>query len=439
MDEKFKIKRLTTILLASGILILLLYISFYVVKDYSKLFKGSKQSKSTNSDSTTTRGQKQSGSKLKKTKYSSSLFKISQNIRHFDDRDTDSLVKALNKSIQYFKKKPKRYHVRYGSHKVPVKKIIRMTADIRDGVTKWGTGKKFTSWLNKNFVFLQAQSPSFYVTGYYLPLIRGSKTKTRTFKYPLYKAPDDLVRVRLKDFDFHKKIDKIPSTIKGRLAADNSVTPYWTRKEIDYDKRLVNQNNEIAWTDDPVALHNLHVQGSGVIEFQDKTRKYYGYGNSNGHRFRGIGGHLLNSSILPEGINTPVEINEFLLSKPELWEETFSINPRYLFFRKLKGLPVGSIGVEITEHRTIAADQNIYPSGGIALLETSIPVVGKNNEIIKWKKIKRFVLNQDSGNAIKGKNHIDLFCGFGDKNKTIASSLRQKGKIWFLLKKNLIK
>ena len=154
-----------------------------------------------------------------------------------------------------------------------------------------------------------------------------------------------------------------------------------------------------------VAVHNLHVQGSGVIEFPDGTRKHYGYGNSNGHRFRGISRNLLDSGILPDGVNTPAEINDFLLGRPDLWEETFSVNPRYLFFRELKGQPVGALGVEVTAHRTIATDQRIFPSGGIALLETSVPVFDENKQIKRWKKIRRFVVNQDSGNAIKGKNH----------------------------------
>jgi membrane-bound lytic murein transglycosylase A len=365
----------------------------------------------------------------------SSLFKECHDISHSDDLDGDSLVRALNESIKYLRRKSSKSKTRYGSTLINVKDVIRMTADIRDGVKKWGLGEQFTDWLNSNFVFLQVREKEFIVTGYYLPFLKGSSKKTGTFKYPLYRSPDDLVRVSLKEFDFYDKIENIPPSIKGRLTTDMAVVPYWKRQDIDFNETLEGRDLEIAWTDDPVALHNLHVQGSGIIEFPDGTIKRYGYGNSNGFRFKGISTRLRKSGMLPEGINTPVEINEFLLKRPELWEETFSINPRYLFFRELKGEPVGSLGVEITAHRTIAADQNIFPSGAIALLETSIPEIGERNQIIRWKKIRRFVVNQDSGNAIRGKGHIDLFCGFGDKNREIAASMRQKGKMWFILRK----
>ena len=138
----------------------------------------------------------------------SSLFRECHNLSHSDDCDKDSLIRALNESIKYFKRKGKKSKIRYGSTLVSTKDMIRMTADIRDGVTKWGTGAKFTEWLNKNFVFLQVRAEKFVVTGYYLPLLKGSKKKDNIFKYPLYEAPDDLIRVSLKKFDFYFKMKR---------------------------------------------------------------------------------------------------------------------------------------------------------------------------------------------------------------------------------------
>ena len=312
-----------------------------------------------------------------------------------------------------------------------------MLADVKDALTKWGFKEDFSRWLNENFIFLQVRTTSVTVTGYYLPLIHGSLKRTPRYRYPLYKAPDDLVKVDLKKFDIYNDYS-IPPSIKGRLTTDNSIIPYWTRREIDFEDSLKGKKEEIVWIDNLVDIHNLHVQGSGVIQFPDGTTQKYGYGGSNGHGFRGITTPLKKKSLLPDGVHTPLQINEYLKKHPELWEETFSVNPRYLFFRKLKGKAVGSLGVEVTAHRTIACDQKYFPSGGLALVETSVPCVDKDGKILRWEKIRRFVLNQDSGNAIKGKSHIDLFCGFGIENRAIAASMRQHGKLWFLMRKSFL-
>jgi len=113
-------------------------------------------------------------------------------------------------------------------------------------------------------------------------------------------------------------------------------------------------------------------------------------------------------------------------------------NESYVFFRWEEQGPVGSLGVAVTKNRSIATDHRYYPKGGLAFLITEKPVLNSAGEVLGWEPLQRWVLNQDSGGAIRGPGRVDLFCGTGEIAEWTAGRLKQDGACYFLLKKGTV-
>jgi membrane-bound lytic murein transglycosylase A len=251
-------------------------------------------------------------------------------------------------------------------------------------------------------------------TGYYEPVLNGSLTETERFRYPLYKPPPDLMAAT-------------------RGAA--SPPAYLSRAEIDGKKALADRGLEIAWVDDPVALFSLHIQGSGMIRLPDGRVIQVSFARSNGRPFRGIGKHMVEKGILSRQDLSDQTIKTYLRNHPDEQADIFNHNERYIFFRVVDNGPVGALGVTVTGGRTIAIDPGIYPNGAISFIRLRKPVFSENGGRNGWVPFSRFVLAQDAGAAIKGPGRIDLFCGGGDDAERIAGSLKEKGELYFLMKK----
>ena len=313
--------------------------------------------------------------------------------------------------------------------------MARTIADLRDAVTKWGLSPRFYSWIEENFRFYRCKASEMVVTGYYLASLRASWERSEDYPYPVYRRPGDLCRVNLRQFPFFEDVQGLPAVIKGRVTEERDVHPYWTREEIDFESALSGRGEELLWVDSLVDLHSLHVQGSGVAYMNSGEEILLGYADSNGHYFRGIGAHLIENGLVPDGVRSSQEIDEFLSQRPHMWRSVFSANPSYVFFTKRKGGPVGCLNVPITAGRTIATDHRYFPPGAIALLECERPVFSSDGKLLRWKRFRRFVVNQDTGGAIKGARRLDLYFGHGSENARMAGSMKQGGVLWFMKKR----
>ena len=235
-------------------------------------------------------------------------------------------------------------------------------------------------------------------------------TPTEKYKYPLYKPPPELAV---------KPISK--SQTKANQIKSGESVPYYTRREIDVEGVLKGRGLELLWVDDPVALFSLHIQGSGKIKLEDGRLLTVSYAQNNGRPFRVINNRT---------------VKNFLKSKQE--EELFEIlsyNERYIFFRFVDKEPVGSLGQPVTQNRSIATDPDYFPQGALAFIRLRKPVFDTEGNIKERIPFSRFVLCQDKGSAIKGPGRVDLFCGFGENAEATASSLKEKGELFFLIKK----
>jgi membrane-bound lytic murein transglycosylase A len=159
-----------------------------------------------------------------------------------------------------------------------------------------------------------------------------------------------------------------------------------------------------------------------------------GFSGSNGRPYRSIGRYLIARGSLAEKPLSLSRVKEFLQRNPERVAETFNANERYIFFRFVPGKegPIGALGFPLTAGRSIATDQAIFPQGALAYLIAQQPIFDEAGRLKGRKTLRRFVLNQDTGTAMKGPERVDLFCGSGEQAGMTAGEMCEEGKIYFL-------
>lgn len=262
------------------------------------------------------------------------------------------------------------------------------------------------------------------VTGYYEPLLRGNRTRTPKYRYPLYGAPPDLLTIDLSSLHPDLKNRRLRGRVEG-----NKVVPYFSRGDIDGNGHPL-KGHELAWVDDPVEVFFLHIQGSGQVELPDGERLRMGYADQNGHPFRGLGGMLVQRGELPLEKASMQGIKEWARRNPGKVREFLDANPSYVFFRELpKDLPgpIGSLGVPLTGERSVAVDARVVPLGAPLFLSTTFPNT--------TQPLHRLMVAQDTGGAINGGVRVDFYWGFGDAAGSQAGRMKQEGRVWVLLPK----
>lgn len=352
-----------------------------------------------------------------------------------DDQDQASLERALGLSLRYMETRPAGTTLRFGPDEVPATRVAATLKKVAEALGRLGLGEAFHRWAGENLEFYRSTADPVLFTGYHLAYLRGARQKGPRFRFPIYRRPKDMVRIELSQFSIFQDFPGLPRHINARVDDARRVVPYLTREQIDFEDRLGGLDLEIVWVDSLVDLHSLHVQGSGVVELEGGEKILVGFADSNGHRFRGVGEVLLTEGRIPRGKVSYQDVRDFLKANPQLHREVMSKNARYVFFRQLEGGAVGSLGLEVTPHRSIATDHAEFPPGALALIETDRPVFDEAGARVGWKRFRRLVLAQDTGAAIRGPAHVDLYCGFGPANERIAGSMHQAGRLWFLLAK----
>jgi len=269
------------------------------------------------------------------------------------------------------------------------------------------------------------------VTGYYEPVVAGRLERDSDFCYPLYSVPLDLLTIELASFD---PVRFPGERLTGRLQG-NRVVPYFTRAEIDGEKKLESYGGQLAWLNDPVDAFFLHVQGSGIIQLADGRFLRIGYAGANGRPYRSIGKVLSDRGVISREEMSLQAIRRYLKDHPEKQNEVMWHNESYVFFRWVEKGPLGSLNVPLTAGRSIATDPRYFPRGALAYLETRKPRTDASGQITDGEPLRRWVLNQDTGGAIKGPGRVDLFWGTGDEAEEQAGHMKQPGKLYLLIKK----
>jgi len=272
------------------------------------------------------------------------------------------------------------------------------------------------------------------VTGYYEPLLRGSRMPDDRFRYPLHGLPDDLVVVELGDLYPSLRGQRIRGRIEGRR-----LVPYWSRAQIDAG-RASQRGREVLWVDDRMDAFFLEIQGSGRVELPDGTRVRVGYADQNGHPYRAIGRVLVESGELTVEQASMQGIRAWARAHPEKVTALLHSNPSVVFFRETPAPapragrhrpdgPLGALGVPLTALRSVAIDPRVIPLGAPLWLATHDPIA--------QAPLERLTFAQDTGGAITGALRVDLFWGFGERAALSAGHARERGRLWVLLPRSL--
>ena len=255
-------------------------------------------------------------------------------------------------------------------------------------------------------------------TGYFEPEIKGSRQRQGRYTIPIHGKPSDLVTVDLGKF----RSDLTGEQLVGRLDGAK-LLPYPTRAEIEAGA-IEAKAPVVAWTDDAVDLAIMQIQGSGRVRLEDGSQLRLGVAGNNGHKFVGIGKLLKDAGKL-EGDTSMPAIRAWLKSHPAEGRDMLAKNPRYIFYGvNLGDGPLGTEGVALTPERSLAVDTRFIPLGAPVWLDTVDP---------KGRPLRRLMMAQDTGAAIKGVVRGDVFWGSGDAAFEMAGRMKSAGKLALLL------
>ena len=370
------------------------------------------------------------------TRPEDSLARLSwwQSVTPRDDGGFKDVAAAARQSLEYFKKLPQDTVFFLGPDRASA---LDMSATLQDFLLivendSLTTDQKVDR-IGKNFVFYRAVGSDgrgkVLFTGYYEPLLSCRVTGDETFRFPLYRRPDDMIEVDLSQFGngFPK------SKLFGRLDS-KKVVPYYSREEIDRKKVLAGKDLEILWCSDIIDIYVLQVQGSGKADLGDGTMLSVLYDGANGRPYKSIGRYLIDTGAMTRDAMSMQAIREYLRTHPDKLTEVLDQNPSYVFFRLDTGPSLGNINVPLTPGRSIATDSRLFPKGALGFILTQKPVI-ENGAIKSWVPFTRFVLNQDTGGAIRGPGRVDVFFGQGPDAELTAGNLQHEGELYFLMRK----
>jgi membrane-bound lytic murein transglycosylase A len=304
-------------------------------------------------------------------------------------------------------------------HPCLASRVERLTAvqhllDILDAKNAYShnISSEFLTQVQKDYTFFAPVTPldsllasrqSTLVTGYYEPVLSGSRFPSDRYKYPLYRLPPY-------EYDRTK-----------------------SRKEIDYEGGLQAKGLEILWVDSDIDRFFLQIQGSGVVRLEDSTIVRVGYAGKNGQAYLPIGKYLVQQGYLSLADITMDSIKSYLASHPNQVPDILSQNASYVFFEERSQGATGSFGVELTQRRSFASDATLLPPGSLAAVEFE--------QLSEYNPTPNayLMVGLDTGGAVKGPQHIDAFLGQGETAGKEAGEMKGQGLVTLLVLRECVK
>lgn len=341
-----------------------------------------------------------------------------------DDSDPASLLTCVRRSLRQLERLPPERAYPTAAGRVRVAELVRTLTLFEQILETAPEPHDWSALLRERFRFLRAApAGGLLFTGYFQPELRAAREPSERWAHPLYEVPDDLVRT-----DHSEQCPECEHATTIGRQENGRLVPYHSRAEIDGDGALRGRDLELAWVDDPIDLFFLHVQGSGLLRFEDGTAMQVGFAGSNGREYRSIGKLLVESGGVPLESASLATLRDYLRARPEERDRILFANERYVFFRPLPIGPIGSLGVPLTAGRSVAVDPGSYPLGSLVWIHSQRP-----GEAGAPVPLSRFACVQDAGAAIAGPGRVDVFWGAGPEAERIAGPMRAAGDMLLLL------
>lgn len=332
--------------------------------------------------------------------------------------DRLALLAAIDNSLRYLEKdKAIAVYQNYLVPGITRDRVRRSLVRFRQLVVSAKSPAQLQAAVRREFVFYKSVGNdgkgTVKFTAYYEPVYTASRVKTSVYKYPLYRLPPDL---------------------------DRWAKPHPTRMELEGKDGLLGNKSplhglEMLWFRDRLDAYMVHIQGSAQIQLTNGKKTSIGYAGGTDYPWTSIGKELAKDGKLPlEGLTMPRLISYFRQQPQELsnylprWE-------RFVFFKETGGTQAsGSLNVPVTPERSIATDKSLMPPGALALIYNSFPYPTKSGRL-ESRTVSRYVLDQDTGSAIKGPGRVDYFMGSGKLAGDRAGISGGNGSLYYLLLK----
>ena len=346
-----------------------------------------------------------------------------------DDLSRESLKEAIQKQLGVMEHADLTRRVRIGPRRVTRQHLVDTLHAFMNLLEQDISEEEFNRLLNEQFEIIsvgyhRAGRPVVF-TGYYTPIIPARREKTEDFIFPLYQKPEWYPEERA----------VLTPREAGYHLTQISDQPLLTREDIDGRQALSNQQLELAWLKDDLERYFLHIQGSGYLAFPDGTLQAVQYMGSNHFPYHSVGKQMLKDGVIKPAQGSMQGMKQYFHDHPENIDKYLFRNNRYIFFQMSNHSPRGSSGAELVAGRSIATDKSLYPAGGLVHISVEKPVLNDELEITGWQKVSRFVIDQDTGSAIKGPGQVDLYFGVGEPAGAAAGHYKRTGKMSYLLKK----
>lgn len=363
-----------------------------------------------------------------------------------DTFDFSGFQAALEQSLVYYRRLPECRMVDFGPDPYPVAHVITSLKTFGAFLETGPSASDVNRFVRDRFhVYASTANDKNQVlfTGYFEPTYKGSLVPDPRFPYPLYPVPSDLVEIDLSQFsDRYQGHDRLRGRVDGK-----QVVPYFSRKQINQSRDFLLQARPVAWLENRVDRFFLEIQGSGRIITPENEIVRIHYAGTNGNPYRSIGRYLIDRQEIDREQMSMQAIRQWLEANPLRMDEVLHYNDSMVFFKIGTGGPFGNINVTLTPLRAMATDYRIFPKGALCFIETRLPDRASlptgdtdggtpaGDPLSSWKPTSLFVMNQDTGGAIRGPGRADLFCGSDAYARFAAGHMNVRGRMYFLVMK----
>lgn len=332
--------------------------------------------------------------------------------------DKQSLIKSIDYSLRYLSTpRATEDYQDYLVGGITRERVVKSLQRFRQLLLNTKSAQELKQAVEREFVFYKSVGKdgngNVLFTAYYEPVYVASRVQTPEFRYPLYKRPPDL--------------DAWPRPHPTRLQLEGADGLQGSKGKL--------RGLELFWFRDRIEPFMIQIQGSARLKLTDGKTTTVAYDGGIAQNYVSIGRELGKDGKLPLAAITMPLILEYFEKYPAEMNVYLPRNPSFVFFKDSYGAPAqGSVGVPVTANRSIATDKSLMPPGALALIRASFPFP-KGNRELEHRIVSRYVLDQDTGGAIKGAGRVDYFVGTGDIAGDRAGVTVSNGQLYYLLLK----